>query len=149
VVALSTSILAAALMTWGILRYAKRRPVGTPVSWGEAMVGATYVYFLSFLAYGVIPHQWLSLAENELNWRADRMFFGPGEILKPRHLGGWFPFDVTYRTVSDSIAAVFYVVFLGAQIWLWLVWQNRGKKAEKKGAVVARSTYGRPLIKQG
>jgi hypothetical protein len=148
VVALIISILAAVAMTGGVLRYAKRRPVGTPVTWGEAMVGAVYVYFLAFLAYGVIPHQWLSLAENELSWRADRMVFGPGEILKPRSQGGWFPFDITYRTVSDSIAGAFYVVFLGGQIWLWLAWQNRGKAAAK-GTAIARSTYGRPLIKQG
>jgi hypothetical protein len=148
VVALVTSILAAVLMTWGVLWYAKRRPVGTPVTWGEASVGAAYVYFLSFLAYGVIPHQWLTLAENELSWRADRLVLGPGEILKPQNQGGWLPLDITYRTVSDSIAALFYIVFLGAQIWLWVVWQGRDKRKDA-GAEVVKSTYGRPLIKQG
>jgi hypothetical protein len=148
VVALVTAILVALVMTMGILRYARRRPVGTPVTWGEAMVGAAYVYFLCFLAYGVIPHQWLTLAENELGWRVDRLFVGPGGIVRPRHLGGWFPFDITYRTISDSIAAVFYIVFLTSQIGLWLVWQNRGKKTDK-GAQVVKSTYGRPLVKQG
>lgn len=148
VVALVTSILVSLAMTMGILRYAKRRPVGTSLSWGEAMVGAAYVYFLCFLAYGVVPHQWLTLAENELGWRADRMVYGPGDIFKPRHLGGWFPFDVTFRTVSDSVAGLFYVVFLSSQVGLWLVWQNRGKKANK-GTQVVKSTYGRPLVKQG
>jgi hypothetical protein len=148
VVALITSILAAALMTWGILWYAKRRKVGTPVTWGEASLGAVYVYFLLFLVYGIIPHQWLSLAENELAWRADRMVWGPGNILRPQSQEGWFPMDITYRTISDSIAGLFYVVFLGAQIVLWLVWQNRGKRADK-GTQVVKSTYGRPLIKQG
>lgn len=147
-VALVTSILAALAMTFGILWYAKRRPVGTPVSWGEAMVGTMYVFFLMFLAYGVIPHQWLTLAENELSWRADRMVLGPGDILQPQSQGGWLPFDVTYRTISDSIAAVFYVVFLGAQIWLWSAWQNRDKAAARTAEIV-KSTYGRPLIKQG
>ena len=147
-VALITSILATVLMTWGVLWYAKRRPVGTPVTWGEASVGAVYVFFLSFLAYGVIPHQWLTLAENELSWRADRIVFGPGNIVQPQSQGGWFPFDITYRTISDSIAALFYIVFLGAQIWLWIVWQDRGKAADKSAEVV-KSTYGRPLVKQG
>ena len=146
--ALVTSILASLAMTWGILWYARRRPVGTPVSWGEASVGAVYVFFLAFLAYGVVPHQWLSLAENELSWRADRIVFGPGNILQPISQGGWLPFDITYRTISDSIAGAFYVVFLGAQIWLWGRWQGRDKAAAKR-AEVAVSTYGRPLIKQG
>ena len=147
-VALIVSIVASVGMTLGVLWYAKRRPVGTPVSWGEAAVGAVYVFFLAFLAYGVVPHQWLSLAENELNWRADRIVFGPGETLKPISQGGWLPFDITYRTISDSIAAIFYLVFFGAQIWLWIKWQDRDKAAAKSTAI-ATSTYGRPLIKQG
>ena len=147
-VALVISILVAVVMTKGILAYAKRRPVGTPVTWGEAMLGAIYVFFLAFLAYGVIPHQWLTLAENELSWRADRTVFGPGNILQPKSAGGWLPFDVTYRTISDSIAGAFYVVFLGAQIWLWGAWQGRDRNASK-GTDIVKSAYGRPLIKQG
>jgi len=34
--------------------YAKRRPVGTPLTWGESMVAATYVFFLMFWVYGVV-----------------------------------------------------------------------------------------------
>lgn len=147
-VALVTSILVAIAMTLGILWYAGKRPVGTPVSWGEAMLGSCYVFFLCFLVYGIVPHQWLTLAENELSWRADRIVFGPGNIVQPQSQGGWFPFDITYRTVSDSIAAVFYIVFFTSQIVLWLVWQNRGEAASKRTDVV-RSTYGRPLVKQG
>lgn len=147
-VALVTSTLAAVLMTWAVLWYAKRRPVGTPVSWGEAAWGSAYVFFLSFLAYGIIPHQWLTLAENELSWRADRIVFGPANLLQPKSQGGWFPFDITYRTISDSIAAVFYIVFLGAQLWLWAVWQGRDKRSAA-GTEVVKSAYGRPLIKQG
>ena len=61
---------------------------------------------------------------------------------------GFIPFDITYRTISDSIAGAFYVVFLGAQIWLWVAWQGRDKRKDK-GTEVVKSTYGRPLIKQG
>ncbi len=147
-VALAISILAAALMTLGILWYAKRRPVGTPVTWGEASVGAAYVFFLAFLAYGVIPHQWLTLAENELSWRADRLVHGPGGILKPKSQDGVIPFDITYRTISDSIAGLFYIVFLVGQIMLWGVWQDRGKR-QRAGQDVVKSAYGRPLVKQG
>ncbi|MEL7158515.1 MAG: hypothetical protein AAFN30_18220, partial [Actinomycetota bacterium] len=56
--------------------------------------------------------------------------------------------EVAYRTISDSIAGAFYVVFLGGQIWLWSVWQTRDKAAEKATEIV-KSAYGRPLVKQG
>lgn len=147
-VALVTSLIASIAMTWGILWYAKRRPVGTPVSWGEALTGSIYVFFLAFLAYGIVPHQWLTLAENELSWRADRILIGPGDLNEPEIKLSAFPFDITYRTISDSIAAGFYVVFFGIQLWLWSVWQGRDKRAEKSAEVV-KSAYGRPLVKQG
>jgi hypothetical protein len=138
-------------MSYGIFWYATRRPVGTPVTWGEAMVGAAYVFFLSFLAYGVVPHQWLTLAENEWSWRADRIVFGIGNILQPQSQGGWFPFDITYRAISDSIAVLIYGIGLGLHIWMWAKWQNRGKDAEAKAqaALGRTSSFGRPLIKQG
>lgn len=149
--ALVTSIVVAVLLLAGILAYAGRRPVGTPVTWGEAMVGSVYVFFLSFLAYGIIPHQWLTLAENEWAFRADRILFGKFDIVRPISQGGWFPFDITYRAISDSIATLFYVVFVGAQIWIWAFWQNRSKRSDLKAqAELARtSSFGRPLIKQG
>ncbi len=150
-VALITSIVASVVMAWGVFWYANRRPVGTPLTWGEAMVGAVYVFFLCFMVYGIVPHQWLTLAENEWSWRADRIMFGVGDIIRPQSRGGWFPFDITYRAISDTIATLFYVVFLGAQIWMWAKWQNRDKTADAKtqAALNQTSTFGRPLIKQG
>ena len=148
--ALVTSIVVSVLMSVGIFAYGSRRPVGTPVTWGEAMVGAAWVFFLAFLAYGVIPHQWLTLAENEWGFRADRIL-ELGGLVRPQSLGGWFPFDITYRAISDSIAALFYVVFLVAQVVMWLQWQNRGQRADAKAkaALERTSSFGRPLIKQG
>lgn len=149
--ALVTSTVIGLLMMFGVLAYAKRRPVGTPVTWGEAMVGSVYVFFLAFLAYGVIPHQWLTLAENEWSFRADRILFGKGDIVKPMSQGGWLPVDITYQAISDTVAVLFYVLFLGIQIWMWAAWQNRGKNAEakSKAALAQTSSFGRPLIKQG
>ena len=63
-VAFTMSIIITALLVWGIVAYSKRRPVGQPHTWGEAMLGAFVVFFLMFWAYGVVPHQWLVWAEN-------------------------------------------------------------------------------------
>ncbi len=149
--ALVTSIVVSILMSVAVYAYARRRPVGTPVSWGEAMLGAAWVFFLAFMVYGVVPHQWLTLAENEWSFRADRIVVGPGEILKPQSLGGWFPFDITYRAISDTVAVILYGIFLVGQIVMWLQWQNRDKRAEAKtqAALAQTSSFGRPLIKQG
>ena len=151
-VALVTSILVSVLMSVGVFIYAKRRPLDASLTWGEAMVASVYVFFLCFMVYGVVPHQWLILAENEWGFRADKILWGVGGIIRPKSQGGWFPFDITLRAVSDAVAAGMYIVFVAAQVMMWSSWQNRAKKAKEKLASagqIDKSSYGRPLVKQG
>lgn len=128
--------------------FACRRPVGTPLTWGEAMAAATFTFFGLFIVYGVVPHEWLSWADNELNWRPDRLVFGPGDILKPQANDGWLPVTITYRTVRDIIAVGIYGAALVGNVVLIVMWQNRGKVSEAADAQ-ASSEYGRPLVKEG
>jgi hypothetical protein len=141
VVAFLASILVTVVLVAPIFPYAKRRPVGTPLTWGEAMVAAVYIFFLLFWAYGVLPHQWLTWADSELSWRPDVIWIGPGSSTE------WFPIAVSAQVFRDIVATLIYVVLLGFQIFMWAWWQNRGKRAEA-GAVETTSTYGRPLMKR-
>jgi hypothetical protein len=147
VVAFVGSLLVTALLVAVIFPYRTRRPVGTVLTWGEAMVAGTYVFFVFFWVYGVVPHLWLTWADNELGWRPDKLLVGPGSILEPQALGGWFPFTINYLVLRDIIAVLIYVAFLAGNIWLWAVWQNRGKKAAEVPAVV-ESEFGRPLVRK-
>ena len=144
-VALIFSLVLTTVMTLAIIPMAKRRPIGTPLSWGEAMFAAVYIFFVMFLAYGVVPHQWLTHADGELNWRADRMVIGPK--LGSQHLLEYLPFSFTRQVFRDIIAAGIYIVFLGLQVFVWVWWQKRGKSAA--GAKQLTSAYGRPLVKRG
>jgi hypothetical protein len=146
VVAFIASIIFTVAMTSLVVPLSKRRPVGTPLTWGEAMVAATWVFAILFLAYGVVPHQWLTYASNEMKWRSDKLFYGPAGILKPKVNGGSFPFTINYRQVMDAIATLIYGVFLGAHVFLWGWWQKRGTKPSTEVAV---SGYGRPLVRKG
>jgi len=49
------SFVVTTAMALAVIPYGKRRPVGTPVTWGEAMVGSVYVFFVMFLAFGTSP----------------------------------------------------------------------------------------------
>ena len=146
-VALIFSTFITAVLAGLVYVYAARRPQGTPVTWGESMVGSVYAFFLAFMVFGIVPHQWLTVAENEWSFRADRKFTAWGLIV-PQSDGGWFPFDITLRAVSDSIAAVIYIIALGIMVKMWIDWQSRSQ-AKKGSDVVATSTYGRPLVKRG
>ncbi len=146
-VAFTLSVVVTIVLTAAILAYMKRRPAGTPVTWGEAMFGSMIVFFLLFWIYGVVPHQWLAWADNELNWRSDKLFVGPGEVLKAQAQGGSFPFTITYVVIRDLIAVVIYGIAIAGNIAVWMMWQNRGKpKAEPAPEL---STFGRPLRREG
>jgi hypothetical protein len=135
-------------LTFAIIPYGKRRPAGAPLSWGQAMVGAVYAFAVMFLAYGVVPNQWLLHVGSGKGWRGDRIVFGPGDILKPKVLGGPFPFTINYLQVGDAVVTVIYVFFLGLHVYMWSWWQNRHKpKAATKELAV--SAFGRPLLRKG
>ena len=150
-VALVVSIIFTLVLSYGALAYISRRPTDRKTTWGEAIVGATYVSFVAFIAYGIVPHQWLTLAENEWAFRADRILSGKYDIIRPRSIGGWFPVDITYRTISDIMATNFYIVFVAMQLRMWKQYQTRGETADAKAkaALTRTSSFGRPLIKQG
>lgn len=139
-VAFVFSLIATIALTAVAPLYGRRRPPGTPLTWGEAMVAAFFVFFVMFLAWGVMPHQWLAYADNDLQWRKDKIVMGPGDLLDKL-----LPFTITYEAVRDIIAAGIYVVTLGVMIALWAQWQNRGKEKPKE---LPTSAYGRPLVKK-
>ena len=127
-----------------------RRPAGTPLTWGEALVAATFVFALMMVAYGVIPHQWLNYADNELLWRPDRILLGissaglkMGDAAKA--MGGSGRILISYQALRDIVAATLYIVFLGAQMYLWAIWQKRGRA---KAAVEPTSRFGRPVVRK-
>ena len=147
-VAFTLSIAVTVLIMGVVVAYMRMRPVGAPLTWGEAMFGAMVAFFGMFWIYAVLPHQWLAWADNELNWRSDKLFVGPGGILKAQAQGGSFPFTITYVVIRDVIAVGIYGVAIGAHVALWMFWQNRGKRREA-AEVVEMSSFGRPLVREG
>ena len=162
-VAFLTSLVITVGITVAVMLYGRRRPVGTPITWGEAMFGSMVVFAAIFLIYGVVPHQWLAYADSELGWRSDKLgipigplgkvfgdtestfFSNEGNVLFPEGiplLTGHFV--ITAQAIRDIIAAGIYIVALGVQIALWAMWQNRGKSKPKE---IETSAFGRPLVK--
>jgi hypothetical protein len=136
---LSTALALAAIP------YAKRRPVGTPLSWGQAMIAAVYAFGVMFIAFGVVPHQWIDHADKNLGWTKAKHVHGPGGILKSKADGGWLPLTLQYESLRDTVVVLIHVYYFGLLMFLWSKWQKRG---QTKSTDVATSTYGRPLVKK-
>ncbi len=129
-----------------VIPYSKRRPKGTPTSWGEAMLASVYVFGLMFVAFGVVPDKFIFHADAELGWNKNLIIYGPGDIFKPQALGGKFPITMSYEAVRDIAVVIIHVWYFGLLIFLWSVWQKRGDGTPTKE--IATSTFGRPLVKK-
>lgn len=123
-----------------------------PVTWAAAMAGAVGVWALFIIAYGVVPHEFLTYADNELKWREDRIMLNHIDLF-----GGIdSPIDVSARSVRDIIAGGIYGGLVTGNVLLWAMWQKRKpadapteqtpKKATPEPAGV--SAFGRPVAKQ-
>ncbi len=139
------SLFGTLALTFVVIPIGKRRPVGKSLSWGEAMLAASYAFGVMFLGFGVVPHQWIDHADKNLGWSKDKLIFGPGGILKPQSAGGWNPITLQYEAVRDIVVVILHVIFFGLIIFLWNWWQKRGQTTSTE---VATSTYGRPLVKK-
>jgi hypothetical protein len=161
VVAFLVSLLLSLAMVGIIVRVGRTRPVGTPLTWGEAFAASVFVFLLLFMLYGVVPHQFLAWADNELGWRNDKIGIplGPlGSALEGKlgaKEGVLFPegiplpnghFIITAQVLRDIIAATLYIVFLLIQIKMWLWWQKRDQRKPGDQQELT-SAYGRPLVR--
>ncbi len=144
-VAFLVAFFASIGLTLAAMWYGKRRPVGKPVSWGEAMLAAVYVFGVMFLAFGIVPHQWIDHADKNLGWSRDRIVMGPGGILEPQALGGRLPLTITYEAIRDIVVVLLHAFYFGLIIFMWSWWQKRG---QVKTAEIEVSSFGRPLVKK-
>jgi hypothetical protein len=113
------------------------RPQDRQTTWAEAMAGAVGVFFLMVLAYGVIPHEWITFSDKYLRWTPDK-FVVTTYIIKPN-----------YQQLRDFVVVVIYGAFFGANLHLWHVWQQRlvpkPEPAAEEARVLRTSRFGRPV----
>ena len=109
------------------------------------MAAAAFAFVMFNLWYGVIPHQWITLADNEWGWRPDRILYGPGGFLSRVRRRVHPVHDQLPGPSATSSSSSIYGIGLTLQVWHWAQWQNRAKP---KAEVVPTTTYGRPLARK-
>jgi hypothetical protein len=125
-----------------------RRPKSDkPTTWAQAMAGAVYVFALMLLAYAIIPHEWITFSDKYLQWGTDKYVIKSTTAVPFMTSWNW-PISINMQAVRDIIVVGIYLVFFGANLALFVLWQNRKTKTEdeeEKPVVVGRSRFGRPL----
>ncbi len=139
----------------GVIRFLCTRPKPVePATWAQAMLGAVVSFGLMILAYGTVPHEWLTFANGYLKWDTSHYLVQGRQVGKTYLLsnGHWFlPINVPLSAIKDAIAAGLYIVFLTVNMKLFVAWQKRPVAAtvdastEAKETSVGTSAYGRPM----
>jgi hypothetical protein len=120
-----------------------------PATWAECYAGAVGVFAMLIVGYAIVPSEWLNYANSYIQWgdntkfvwkSSDKMLFLPFN----------WPFNLDYPALRDIVVALIYVVFLGVNLKLWVMWQRRHEVQEQAAAAVEaapvrRSRFGRPL----
>ena len=132
------------LVSFAVFMWMVRRPKSElPTTWAQAMLGATAVFALFLLIYGVVPHEWLTWADSSLGLREDKILFNAFGAI-----------EFSGRALRDIVATVIYIVGLGINTWMWIAWQKRGTAKPKAAPAAATpepagtSAFSRPVTKK-
>jgi hypothetical protein len=119
-----------------------------PATWAMSMVGAVYVFWLFLLAYAIIPHEFITFADKYLLWGTNKYVIKSTTEIPGISSFNW-PFSIDMQAVRDVAVVGIYLVFFGANIFLFVKWQERKVKPpedeEAETVVVGKSRFGRPL----
>ena len=128
-----------------IIMVLMRRPKSErPATWAQCMAGAVGTFAMFALAYAIVPHEWITFADKYLQWGTTKFLVHSGQEI----LFFKFPFDITYKALSDIIATGIYIVGFGLALFLISKWQKRGDVKTEAEEKPKTSRFGRPLRRQ-
>ena len=147
--AIIVDLVLIALVVHGLLMVVSRtpKPADEPSSWVGCFLGAVGTFALMTLAYGVIPHEWLTYANGYLKWGDTNKFIFRSSQDMLFFPWQW-PFNLDYPALRDIVVTLIYGAMLGLNIALFVMWQKRNVVVEKPAADTTpakRSRFGRPL----
>jgi hypothetical protein len=116
-----------------------------PATWSECIAGAVGVFAMMALAYGVVPHEWITFSDTYLQWDTTVFVFRSNQDILGLGIVNW-PFSMDKHNIRDIIVVLIYGIALGTQVGLFAMWQKRGEeKPEAAEAPPRKSRFGRPL----
>jgi hypothetical protein len=127
----------------------KPRDPEQAATWSECFAGAVGVFALMALAFAIIPSEFLTFANADLQWGDSSKFvFQSGHEILGFLPVNW-PFTMDYPALRDIAVTLIYVIVLGGTLKLWVMWQRRNEvpAATDDAAPTKRSRFGRPLRK--
>ncbi len=137
-----------ALAMHTLLMVASREPrdPNRQATWAECFLGAVGVFALFTLGYAIVPHEWLTFANAQLEWGDSSKFVWSNSDSIFGIID--FPFNFDFPAMRDIAVTGIYITVLVANLVLWSMWQRRFEvkpAPEGEATPARRSRFGRPL----
>jgi hypothetical protein len=117
--------------------------VGRPLTWARATVGAMLTTLEAIVLFGIVPNQFLSLAQGVWQWTYQKEW-----VTLPEWLFLNNRVSISFGVLKDIISGTYSAVLLGAVAVGAYRLQERAKRARRPQPQPV-SNYGRPLVKGG
>jgi predicted membrane channel-forming protein YqfA (hemolysin III family) len=117
-------------------------------TWAECIAGAVGVFAMMTLAYGVIPHEWITFSDKYLQWDTTQFVFRNNQDIFGLGIVNW-PFNMDKHNVRDIIVVLIYGIAIGLNVGLSVMWQKRGQEQPETEEAPKTSRFGRPLRRRG
>ncbi len=113
-----------------------------PLTWARASVGAALFTLQMMILFGIIPNEWLTLTQSELEWTPQRVAFTipPWLVLNN-------DIQISYSAIKDIVSGTYSAIVLVGTAGIMIRWQERQKQLQSGPPPVEISEYGRPLVK--
>lgn len=112
-----------------------------PMTWARAAIGSFLFVALLLILFAVVPNQWLTLAQAELEWTPTKLL-----VTVPPALVLQNDVSVSLAAFKDMIAGGYAVAVVVVIIIVMVKWQNHQKeRASGKPKPVPVSKFGRPM----
>jgi hypothetical protein len=115
------------------------------LTWSRAMFAAFLAWLELLLLFGIVPSEWLNLAQTDLDWSSQRVALSIPPLLL---LGN--EVDISWAVVKDLISTGWHLVMIPAvaifALQVQRMYDGRPASAEKPES---KSPYGRTLVKGG
>lgn len=112
------------------------------LTWALATVGAFLLTLELIILLGIVPNQWLNLAQGTLDWSERRIVFTvPKWLVLNNNVA------ISFAALKDMIVAGYSTTVLIAAAVIAYQWQERDRRRARKAAATTTSLYGRPVVK--
>jgi hypothetical protein len=117
--------------------------LGRPMTWARATFAAFLTWMEFVVLFGIVPSEWLNLAQTDLDWSNQRV-----ALSIPPWLVLGNEVDISWAVLKDSISMGYNLtVLVGAAVFAYKIQDIGGGKPAETKKTEKISPYGRPLVR--